>query len=147
MSDEPESFRDTFVRGNANLEFISHQFAAVIRNLMRASVASDPQAALHRASEEMNFVAELMSKTEEEFSFHALFARSIKLIKGTNDHDSEVERAIVRAAEQGVKFLVERSCGDNAAAGRASRREDEFLTAIRWIDDARGEMRDRRKTK
>jgi hypothetical protein len=46
----------------------------------------------------------------------------------------------------GIQFIVERSCRDNAAKGRASRRESDFLNSLRHIDEDRKEMnRDREK--
>ena len=141
MTDETESFHDSFVRLNANLEFISGQFADVVRNLMRASVASDPSAAIYRAAEGMNSVAELLSKTEEKFGFHALFSKAIEHLHDEDEPERGVERAIVHAAQSRVKYLVERSCDDNAARGRTSRREQEFLSAIRWIEQAQEENR------
>jgi len=59
-----------------------------------------------------------------------------------NDEEvSDVERATIEAAKSGVKFLVERSCDDNAARGRSSRRLREFLDDVRYLDEARQEAR------
>lgn len=138
MADETEGLHDRFVKANANLEYISYQFADVLRNLIRASVAGDPRSALYNAAEKMNFVAELLSKTEEKFGFHTLFTNALQHVRKENDRESPIKDAIIRAAKSGVQFLVERSCDDNAARGRASRRQDEFLNAIHWLQQERG---------
>lgn len=136
-----ENFREAFLAANANLEFISSQFADVIRDLMRAAVANDPGAAVYRAAEKMNFVAELLSHTEEKFGFGDVFANAISEINFENEKDGSVERAIVSAAEDGVRFLVERSCEDNAAKGRTSKRRQDFLQSMKWIDAEREAIR------
>ena len=48
-----------------------------------------------------------------------------------------VDEATVYAAQMGLRYLVEKSCDDNAARGRASRREEEFRSAVGRIDEAR----------
>lgn len=132
-----DDFRESFLRANANLDFISYQFADVIRNLMRATAAGDPSSTIYKAAEKMNFVADLLSRTDEKFGFYHVFEKAVSDLRNDDDRESNVETAIVAAAKDGVKFLVERSCDDNAARGRASRRRQEFLSAIRWIEEER----------
>lgn len=136
MADK-DDFRESFLRANANLDFISYQFADVIRNLMRAAAANDPSSAVYKAAEKMDFVADLLSRTEEKFGFYRVFDKAIAELRDSDERESGVETAIVAAAKDGMKFLVERSCDDNAAHGRASRRRQEFLSALRWIEDER----------
>ncbi len=131
---ENDYFRESFLQANANLDFISLQFADVVRNLMRATAAGDPTSAIYKAAEKMNFVADLLSRTEEKFGFFHVFEKAIADLRNDDEGEGNIETAIVSAAKDGIKFLVERSCDDNAARGRASRRRQEFLSAIRWIE-------------
>ncbi len=129
-------FHEAFLKSNANLEFISLQFADVIRDLMRAAVASDGgAAAVSRAARQMKFVVDLLSQTEEKFGFHHIFQRAISDIN--IDAFNHPERDALIAAQDAVKYLVESSCHDAAARGRASRRLAEFYRAIPMIEDGR----------
>jgi hypothetical protein len=139
-----DDFHEAFLKANANLDFIASQFADVLRNLMRALAAHDPSAATYRAAEQMNFVVQLLSRTDEKFGFFALFGRTVEFMNDKRE-TPDVEGAIIEAAKSGVRFLVERSCDDNAATARSSRRRDEFLNAVRYIDEAREDARARRK--
>lgn len=136
-----DNFREAFLTANANLEFISSQFADVIRDLMRAAAATEPSAAVYRAAEKMNFVAELLSRAEEKFGFQDIFEKAVLEINFEGEKESSVERAVVAAAEDGVRFLVERSCVDNAARGRTSKRRQDFLQSMKWIEAEREAMR------
>jgi hypothetical protein len=136
MTDK-DDFRESIHRAKANLDIISYQFADVIRNIMRATAAGDPSSAIYKAAEKMNFVADLLSRTEEKFGFYHVFEKAIADLINEDERENNVETAIVAAAKDGVKFLVERSCDDNAARGRASRRRQEFLSSIRWIEEER----------
>lgn len=136
-----DNLREAFLLANANLEFISSQFADVIRDLMRAAVANEPSAAVYRAAEKMNFVAELLSRTEDKFGFQDIFENAVSEINFEGEKESSVERAIISAAEDGVRFLVERSCADNAAKGRTSKRRQDFLQSMKWIEAERESIR------
>ena len=142
MGDDGDNFPDQFTRANANLDFIAAQFADVLRNLMRAASSDDPSDGAFRASQQMDFVVELLSKTTEKFGFYHLFMKSIEEFKDDTEWAS-VEHTEIAAARRGMKYLVERSCSDSAARGRASRRRTEFLSAIKHID----EMKDYRLRK
>jgi hypothetical protein len=135
-----DDYHEAFLKANANLDFIADQFADVLRNLMRALVAHDPSAATYRAAEQMNFVAELLSRIDERFGFHALFARALEFMNNGREA-SDVEGAIIDAAKSGVRLLVERSCDDNAARARSSRRQSDFLDDVRRIQEVREEAR------
>jgi len=129
-------FSGEFTKANANLDYIAAQFADVIRHLMRAISSDDPSSGIYNATRSMNSVAELLSKTEEKFGFYQLFSKALEEFRddvewGTSEHD------IVHTAHRGIKYIVERSCTDNAARGRASRRRDEFLSATRMIEEMR----------
>jgi hypothetical protein len=136
VAEDFSDFHERFVAANANLDFIAHEFADVLRNLMRAMAATDPAAATYKAAQHMDFVAELLSKTEEKFGFSALFARTIEILD-VDEALSEVDEAIVSAAKSGIKVIVERSCSDGAAQGRASQRRRDFLRDIEGIEEAR----------
>jgi len=131
-----ENFSEAFTKANANFDFIAAQFADVLRHLMRAVSSDDPTSGAYHAAQSMNFVADLLSKTEEKFGFYHLFLKALEEFRDDSEWGSS-EHDIVHAANRGIKYIVERSCSDNAARGRASRRQDEFLTAVKMIEEMR----------
>ncbi|HZS85359.1 MAG TPA: hypothetical protein VFA50_20995 [Stellaceae bacterium] len=141
-SNSKSNFRDEFLKANANLDFIGSQFADVLRDLMRAVSSDDPTDGAYRAAKKMDFVADLLSRCEEKFGFRHMFLKALEEFRDDPEWDT-VEHATVHAAQRGIKYLVERSCSDHAARGRASKREHEFLSAIKEIE----EMREYRRRK
>jgi hypothetical protein len=135
-SDPRFDFREAFLKANANLDFIGAQFADVLRDLMRAVSSNDPTDGAYRAAKKMDFVIDLLSRCDDKFSFYHLFLSALEEFEVDSD-EMGVESATVDAAQRGVKFLVERSCTDNAAKGRTSRRRADFLSAIKSIDEIR----------
>jgi hypothetical protein len=137
----PDDFHERFLKANANLDFIAGQFADVIRHLLRAVGSERPSEEAYRAAEKMNFVAELLLRTDEGLGFHHLFREALREFETMDRGHGDVDAAMLHAARRCLKYLAERSSVDNAARGRASRRGDEFLAAIEDIDDARQAMR------
>jgi hypothetical protein len=139
MTDERRrgEFREAFLKANANLDYIAAQFADVIRDLMRAVGSDQPSAEAYRAAEKMNTVAELLSYSEEGFSFYEMFQRALREFDKPDDMRMDVDEAVLDAARCGIKYVVEDSCNDNAARGRTSRRRQEFLSAVKYIDEVR----------
>lgn len=140
MSDEEDDskpdFNEAFLRANANLDFIGTQFAGVLRNLMRAVSSTDPTDGAYSAAKQMDFVVDLLSRCEEKFGFYHLFLKALEEFRDDTEWGT-VEHSTVHAAQRGIKYLVERSCSDNAARGRTSKRRDEFLSAIKTIEEVR----------
>jgi len=131
-----DDFRERFLKANANPGHIASRFADVLRNLMRSVAANDPSRALYYAAEDMKFVADLLERCEQPMSWHSLFADAVENIQRMLPEDTDDKR-YSRAAQDGVKYLVESSATDNAARGRASRRLSEFIATIEYSRDAR----------
>jgi hypothetical protein len=127
------NFRSSFLSANANRPFIAAQMAEVIRKLMRA--ASSDDGPVHTASEQMELVQELMSRCQDGSTWWHVFHDAIEEIRTNLPTDKHAER-YVDAAERGIKYFVESSATDNAAAGRASKRLQEFQQAMRWTEKA-----------
>ena len=132
-----EAFREAFLKANARPEFIASEFADVIRYLMRGVSADDTSGPIYQASEKMKFVADLLERCPEPISWYSLFRDAIAEIQECIPDDPD-DRRYIHAAKRGTMYLIESSATDNAARGRAARRLDEFRTAIRWSDEARG---------
>jgi hypothetical protein len=78
---------------------------------------------------EMEFVGDLLQRAEQQISWHQLFKRAIENIREAIPADEDDKR-FVRAAECGIRYLVESSATDNAARGRASSRLNSFITTF-----------------
>jgi len=134
---DPKTYREAFLQANANEPFIASELADVLRYLMRAVSSDDPSGGLYSASEKMNFVGDLIARSSEPISWYSLFREAVNEIQDCIPDDPD-DRKYIAAAKRGMKYLVESSATDNAARGRASKRLDEFLSAIRWSVEARG---------
>ncbi|EZP66164.1 hypothetical protein BV96_04587 [Sphingomonas paucimobilis] len=137
---DSEDFREAFLQANARPEFISSEFADVIRYLMRAVSADDGNGPIYQASEKMKFVADLLQRCPDPVSWYGMFSDAVEEIQNSIPDDPD-DRRYVHAAKRGTKYLVELSATDNAARGRAARRLDEFRDAIRWSEEAPGGRR------
>ena len=70
-------------------------------------------------------------------TFAQIFSAAVSEFHLPREDDDDGERAALRAAREGIKYLVESSCSDNAARGRAARRRDSFERAIYEMEDVR----------
>jgi hypothetical protein len=131
-----EDFREIYLKANARPEYIKSCLADVIRNLMRAVAADDHIRGSFAASEELIQVFELIKRCDEHINFHSLMSAAVDEIKECLPEDRD-DRRYIRAAQQGVKYLVESSATDNAARGRASQRLSNFLAMIEFSARAR----------
>lgn len=135
-----EDFHERFLKGNANSEFMAYRLSDLVRSLVRATAAnSDPASQVYQASETLKFLIELMSHADgiQPYEIVHKAAEDLHVEEGRDP----VDEAILHAAKMGARYLIEMSCSDNAARGRASKRRDEFLTAVKWIEEAREERR------
>lgn len=134
---------ETFLKGNANPDFIGAKFAELIRDLMRAVASNSPSSEAYRAAKQMDYIAELLAHAQERLSFQFLFEKALGEFETPNGNRPElpIDEATLNAARRGIKYLVERSCTDSAANARASRRQHEFLSAIEAINDVREHSR------
>lgn len=124
-----DDFSEQFLKANANPEFITHRFADVVRDLMRCVAADEPSRPLYSAAEGMKFVMELLKRCENPVTWYSIFTSAVASIHQMLPEDGD-DRLYLRAARDGLKYLVESSATDNAARGRASRRLSEFISMI-----------------
>jgi hypothetical protein len=138
-------FRESFLKANANKDFICTQFAEVLRDLIRAvAVRDDPSGPIVRATEQWSSVASLLERCEEKISTREMFSNAVEVLRLPAREDGDgVDRAVIAAARRGISFYMEASCTDNAAKGRTSKRERDFLSAIEQIEGARERRRQR----
>lgn len=151
MAEDDELNReDRFYKANANNEYMAAVLADCIRNCMLGVASSgEPSSAAYKAAQDFLQLIKLM-KHVENVPLTGLFSDAIDEIRPlrTDDIFKEPEHAASRyfdwtishAAMTGIQFVVESSCHDNAAKGRASKRQSNFLDALRSIEDARKDM-------
>jgi hypothetical protein len=140
-----EDFKEAFLKANANKVFICAQFVDVLRDLIRAvAVRDDPSVPVYRAVEQWKFIIDLVQRCEEPVLAKDLFSTAVEALRVSDqDQQDDVEEAVLSAARRGMSFYMEASCTDNAARGRTSRRERDFLSAVESIDSAREHRRRR----
>jgi len=131
-----EAFREAFLSANARRDFITSEFADVVRDLARAIAANDSSGAVYKASEKMKFCVDLLQRCPDPISWYSLFADSVAAIKDEIPDDLD-ERRYIDAARRGTKYLVEISASDGFAAARASKAYDSFVDAFRRAEESR----------
>lgn len=136
-------YREAFLKANANKEFICAQFIDVLRDLIRAvAVRDDPSAPIQRATQQWGFITELLERCEDKVSIRDMFSTAVKALRVSDQEQHDlVNEAVISAARTGMSFYMEASCTDNAASGRTSKRERDFMSAISWIESAQQHMR------
>jgi len=142
-----DDFASQFLKANANHDYMAGVLADCIRHCMRGVAAGDPSSPAYKATQEFEKLLKLMRHADGVY-LYKLFADAIDEVRpkqpklgGDWRASKYFDHTVMRAAQDGIQFVVESSCGDNAARGRASKRESNFLDAMRRIEEAREEMR------
>lgn len=128
--DNPSDYGEQFLRANANVDYIAAQFADVLRDMMRAFAADDPAAGVARASSHLSQMFQLINRASDPISAYSLCLKAVENLHETRPEDYRQEDPWAVAARSGLKMLVEQSCFDNAARGRASRRQEAFARDV-----------------
>jgi hypothetical protein len=126
---------ESFLKAMAIPEIITQKLADFLRDCIRASAASTPGGQMYSASQNLELLLKLFARSEN-VRILDLVADAITDLK-PEPTGYPLDDAIMRAAQLGSRYLVERSCHDNAARGRARKREAEFLDAIERIEKER----------
>jgi len=138
------SGEEDFLKANANTDYMAARLADCLRDCMRAVAADSPDSRRYYAVQNFSMLIRQLKHWENP-NLHELFAKAIDHLRPLHppwdDPRHAVERAYIVAAEHGIKFLTELTSRDTAARGRTSRRQSEFMDAIKWIDEAREERR------
>ena len=129
-------------RLNANVDYMASQLADMIRSCMRSSASSEGNSRTYQALEKFQLLLKLIGYSEG-IKGYELFEKALEEFK--YETDDEIDRAILRAAKTGMQYLIELSCSDPAAGGRASKRQYAFLDALKCIDHAREHHREKRR--
>jgi hypothetical protein len=124
--DNPSEYGELFLQANANAEYISAKFADVLRDMMRAFAADDPAVAAGRAATNLSMMFQLIQRSPEPVSAYLLCMSAAEDLQENWPDHTQQEDPWAIAARSGLKMLVEQSCFDNAARGRASKRRDAF---------------------
>lgn len=128
--DNPSEYGERFLQANANPDYIAAQFADVLRDMMRAFAADDPAVAAHRASSHLSMMMQLVQRASDPINAYSLCLKAAEDLNENRSDDPRREDPWAVAARSGLKMLVEQSCFDNAARGRASKRQDAFARDI-----------------
>jgi len=122
------------IKLNANKDFICGEFTEVLRDLVRSVAASeDCHGGIYRGAERMEFVEKLLAECEDDISWRDLFSAAIQQLRPERDWN-DYDFPFIKAAQSGMSMLMEMTCHDNAARGRSSKRQSEFLMSIRRIE-------------
>ena len=129
---DDDNFSEAFLKANANEPFIAAQFAEFIRNILRSTITSGYSNQKYAAVDNLKFCFALL-RNAEQVHFLDLVDQIIEDLEVPDDRQrtDSFGRAVLRASKSGTQVLIERTCKDGAAKARASRRESEFLQAIR----------------
>lgn len=125
--DEGESFSQADLKAHANPEFIASVFADVLRNLMRAvSVRDDALISqTHKAAVDMMVVDQLLAMADPKIDMRTIFRLAVDDIRAglvVADDEDDREWAELRLAQVATQYLIEKSCRDRGAKGRAGDR-------------------------
>lgn len=134
---------EAFLRANADIDYMSGRLADLIRNCMRSIAAADSGRRTYQALEDFQALLTLI-RYSDGVSGHQLFTQAIDELRP--EPRDTLDRAILDAAKCGIQFLIEMSCSDNAAGGRASTRRMKFLDSLKRIEEVRDTYRSRHQT-
>jgi hypothetical protein len=134
-------FRTAFLKANANEEFIGGQFADLLRCLIRALAARQSSAVpIGRAVEHFHEILDLLAHADRPIDLRGAVTNAIDEMRRANGHVWRDEDEM-NTARSAALFLVEASCWDNAARGRASSRWSDLQSDLRDLDEKRQERR------
>jgi hypothetical protein len=127
MSDSQIS--KAFFQGTAYPERIAAALVEVLRDLMRATAAKhDPTMAVVRATENREYLLELLKRCNEPVSWRRLFEDAIQMLRPKEVEFDRIEWAIQEIAREGMSYYVE---GDRSLA---SEKEGQLMHAIEYLE-------------
>lgn len=124
---DPEDFHRRFLEANANPEYMARTLADFVRRMMRAALNRDGSQQ-YEAAQDLKHFLDLVPYSKD-VRLHGLIEKaSERLAVDVEWGSHEFER--VNLARDATRYLLEMSCDDNAARGRASKRWDYVSRAI-----------------
>lgn len=134
-----EDFGERALQANANADVMAEELADIVRSIMRAAVAnSDNRSQTYLATKKLDYFLELFARADS-VDLHELVENTVADLTIELPENS-VDEPLLRAASAGVRYLIEKSCSDPAAKGRASKRQREFEHAAERIQEDRRQM-------
>jgi len=134
---------DAHLKLNANVDYMAGRLADMIRHCMRSIASSDGgRRQTYEALQDFVTLRKLIDYSED-VSFYDLFAKALEELRP--ESDDVLESAILDAAKSGLQLLIELSCSDGAARGRAAKRRQDFLNSLKYIEEAREYRRQKRR--
>lgn len=113
--------------------------ADVVRDLMRSVAVADPTRPCQRAIENACLLNSLIEHCKEPVSIAEIMSGIVKKLADIPRPSHESEEALHHIARAALKYLADLSCIDDAARGRASRRERELESALKSYVEAEKE--------
>ena len=116
------------------LHQLGFAFAEVLRALNRVIAANGwPSSSVASAVMKMNSFTDSLSGSEA--TWHDIFETAAKQFK--TDERDDIDIQYERIAKSGLQYLMEKTCDDPAAKGRAAQRLDGMLRDIRNLEEIR----------
>lgn len=135
MSDETIDIRETWLEANANQEFISQEFAELIRLVLRGIESPNATSVASGILYKLKDVGQLVLRCGK-FDEHQAIVDAIRSF--SQDHNLDrMDAAYSEVSVAGLRYLAERTAGDRCARARASQRKSELSDAIEYLSALR----------
>lgn len=128
-----EDFHEQWLQANANAGYMSHVLADLVRRIMRASMNRDG-GQQYEAMEALKLFLGLVGRSKD-VTIHDLIEGAVQGLAVEAADGSDGDRLDV--AQNATRYLLELSCDDNAARGRASRRWNAVESSFRNLNEMR----------
>ena len=142
--DTANALAGAFLSANANRETIANEMAMVMRDLMRAASSENDDG--YKASQQMNRMMEYLSRCKEPLTWGQIFSDALQILR-QNLPKREYEADYIDVAKSGIKYFVESSADDNAAAGRSASRLSDLKESIRWLQKPKDTSPERERSR
>lgn len=130
--------REAYLKAKTNKNDISYHFSQVILHSMRAFVEQDRNHASLDAAKEFGLVLELNSRLEEPMLLNEIFRMAIKHLDYTKNENYWADAYDLDGlAEDGLKYLIERTRCDEASSGRLSKRISSLRSSAKFALETR----------
>ncbi|WP_449042196.1 hypothetical protein [Paracoccus sp. (in: a-proteobacteria)] len=130
----PEDYEKAFLRANAKAPFIGRTLADIVRRVMRASINNDGSQR-YEAAEAIKLFLDLVSASED-IRLYDVIDQAVADLAVEREWDS-YEADNLRIAEAATRYLLEMSCKDGFARGRASKRWNDVERGFRVREEMR----------
>ncbi len=135
MNEEEEKhFSEALYKANANAGHIGEVLSELTRKLMRASVSRDGTQ-LYNATTDLITLISLIGHSQG-LSLGEVIQKAVDELEVTADYQ-DFDWPMVDLAQEGTRYLLERSSKDGFAAARLSKREERFRRLIEGFKDER----------